>query len=232
MEINAGGVIPVEAVLKLIVDRQGSEQVEQALKNQEESFSRVEASVGRIGTQLEGVGRTVGNLIGVGGIGGLLDKFLKVETSASNVALAMGKVTGGLGAYHGVGQELLGVQSHTGVSVGEQQAALRAVAMSVGLNPKPGQAGMLAEVIAGYGRVTGINPSVLGSILGPMLQSTGRGSSPYAAAYTMGEARSNLSAFPGSQIEAILPGLGQLGQSVAFGAAASGHFVKFGSLAA
>jgi hypothetical protein len=217
MEVDASGAIPVQAVLKLIVDRSGTDEVVNAAGKQEAAFTKVEQSVGRIGTQMEGLARSVAGLAGITGLGAVVEKFLKIETSASNVALAMGKVTGGSSAYGGIRQELLGVQSHTGVSTGEQEAALRSLAMSVGLSPKPGQAGMLAEVIAGYSRVTGISSSSLASIVGPMLQAEGRTSSPSATAFTLGEARANLGAFPGSQIEGMLPVVSSAASAAAAG---------------
>lgn len=229
----ADPAIPVEAVLKLVIDRAGSSAVEDALKKQESSFSAVEGTVSRISTHMEGVVRSVGELAGIAGVGALVDKFIKLETSASNVALAMGKVTGGTGTYGGIRQEMLGVQGKTGVSTGEQEAALRSLAMSVGLSPKPGQAGMLAEVVAGYSRVTGISSATLGGILGPMLQAEGRSSSPGGAAYTLGEARANLTAFPGSQIEGVLPVVSGLATSAALGTAGgAGKGVAVGGISA
>jgi hypothetical protein len=232
MAVDSNGAIPVEAILKLIVDRSGSQTVEDVLKKQDTAFSKMEGTVGRISTGVEGIVKSVGELAGIAGVGALVTKFIQIETSASNIALAMGKVTGGSGAYSGIRQEELGVQSRTGVSYGEQEAALRSLAMSVGLNPRPGQAGMLAEVIAGYSRVTGISSSTLGSILGPMLQAEGRGSSASAAAYTIGEARANLGAFPGSQIEGVLPVVSNLATSSALGSAqGAGKGVSVGGIA-
>jgi hypothetical protein len=231
MEVDSSSAIPVQAILKLIVDRSGSEEVEQVLKKQDEAFSKVEQTVKRVGAGVEGIGKTVAELVGIGGVGALVDKFFKIETSASNIALAMGKVTGGSSTYGGIRQELLGVQSRTGVSYGEQESALRQLAQSVGLSPKPGQAGMLAEVVAGYSRVTGISSGTLASILGPMLQAEGRNSSPGAAAYTIGEARANLSAFPGSQIEGILPVVSSLSTTAALGTAqGAGKGVSVGGI--
>jgi hypothetical protein len=233
MEVDSSGSIPVQAVLKLIIDRGGTQEIENQLKNQDTAFSKVEQTVTRIGSGMEGVARTVAELAGVAGVGALVDKFIKVETSASNIALAMGKTTGGSGTYHGVGQEMLGVQSRTGVSVSESESALRALAQSIGLSPKAGQAGMLAEVIAGYSKVTGMPASTLGSILGPMLQAEGRTTSSSAAAYTLGEARANLTAFPGSQIEGMLPVVSNLATSAAAGTAGgSGKGVSVGGIAA
>lgn len=217
MEVDPSGSIPVQAVLKLIVDRSGSDQVEETVKKQDAAFSKVEQTVGRIGTQMESITRSVAGLAGITGLGAIVSKFIQIETSASNIALAMGKVTGGSSSYGGIRQELLGVQGKTGVSTGEQEAALRSLAMSVGLSPKPGQAGMLAEVIAGYSRVTGISSSSLASIVGPMLQAEGRTSSPSATAFTLGEARANLGAFPGSQLEGMLPVVSGLATSAAAG---------------
>src|ERR1700727_3288248 len=95
MGVPSDSAIPVEAVLKLIIDRAGSSAVEDALKKQETSFGKVEDTVGRIGTHMEGITRSIAGLAGVAGVGALVDKFVKIETSASNVALAMGRVTGG-----------------------------------------------------------------------------------------------------------------------------------------
>jgi hypothetical protein len=232
MEVDSSAAIPVQAILKLIVDRSGSQEVEDVLKKQDEAFSKVEQTVKRVGSGVEGIGKTVAELVGIGGVGALVDKFFKIETSASNIALAMGKVTGGSSSYGGIRQELLGVQSRTGVSYGEQESALRQLAQSVGLSPKPGQAGMLAEVVAGYSRVTGISSGTLASILGPMLQAEGRASSPGAAAYTIGEARANLSAFPGSQIEGILPVVSSLSTTAALGSPqGAGKGVSVGGIA-
>lgn len=217
----ADSSIPVQAILKLVIDRSGSAEVDQALKNQDTAFGKIEQTTSKIGSHLDVISKSVAGLAGLAGVGAVVDKFIKLETSASNVALAMGKITGGSGAYHGIGQEMLGVQSRTGVSVSEQEAALRALASSVGLSPKPGQAGMLAEVIAGYSKVTGLSATALGSILGPMLQAEGRGSSSTAAAYTLGEARANLTNFPGSQIESVLPGVSALSSATAIGGIAS-----------
>jgi hypothetical protein len=237
MEVDSSGSIPVQAVLKLIVDRGGAQEIENQLKNQDTAFSKVEQTVGRIGTGMEGVAKTVAELAGVAGVGALLDKFIKVETSASNVALSMGKVTGGPGAYHAIGQEMLGVQSRTGVSFAEQESALRSLSNSIGLQPRPGQAGMLAEVIAGYSKVTGMPASTLANLLGPMLQAEGRTASgspavlASASAYTLGEARANLTAFPGSQIESILPVVSNLTTSAALGTpGGSGKGVSVGGI--
>jgi hypothetical protein len=233
MPVDSSEAIPVQAVLKLIVDRVGSDAVEKSLEKQEASFGKIESAVDRIGTKMGSVGRSVAELAGVAGVGALVDKFVRLETSASNVALAMGKVSGGSGAYRGIGQEMLGVQARTGVSVSEQESALRSLAMSVGLSPKAGQAGMLAEVIAGYSKVTGLPTSTLGSILGPMLQAEGRTSSASASAYTLGEARANLSAFPGSQIEGMLPVVSGLATQSALGTAGgAGGGTSVGGIAA
>lgn len=232
MEVDGNAAIPVQAILKLIVDRSGSQEVEDALKKQDQAFTKVEETVQRIGTHMSGIGKTVGELVGVTGLSAVVDKFLKIETSASNIALAMGKVTGGSSVYGGIRQEELGVQKNTGVSPAEQESALRSLAMSVGLNPKPGQAGMLAEVIAGYSRVTGISTASLGSILGPMLQAEGRGSSPGAAAFTLGEARANLTAFPGSQIEGMLPVVSNLSTTAALGAMPRGKAADVSGISA
>jgi hypothetical protein len=233
MPVDSSGSIPVQAVLKLIVDRVGSDAVEEALKKQDAAFAKIEQTTSRIGTSMEGVAKTVGDLVGIAGIGALVDKFIRIESASSNIALAMGKVTGGSGVYGGIRQELLGVQSRTGVGFAEQESALRSLASSIGLSPKPGQAGMLAEVIAGYSRVTGVPTSALGSILGPMLQAEGRPTSPGAAAYTLGEARANLSAFPGSQIEGMLPVVSGLATTAALGTAkGAGKGVEVGGIAA
>lgn len=232
MDVDSSGNIPVQAVLKLIVDQQGSSQVDDVLNKQDQGFSKVEATVGRIGDSLESITRSVAGLAGAASLGAVVDKFIKIETSASNIALATGKVTGGSGTYGGIRQEELGVQSRTGVSTGEQEAALRSLAMSVGLSPRPGQAGMLAEVIAGYSRVTGVSSASLASIVGPMLQAEGRGSSPSATAFTLGEARANLGAFPGSQIEGVLPVVSGLSTSAALGTAqGAGKGVSVGGIA-
>jgi hypothetical protein len=231
MEVDSNAAVPVEAILKLIVDRSGSEAVEKVLKQQEDSWGKVEQSVKNVGTHVEGIGKSVAGLAGVAGVGALVDKFVKIETSASNIALSMGKVTGGPSTYTGIGHEMLGVQSRTGVSFGESEAALRNIAMSVGLSPKPGQAGMLAEVIAGYSKVTGLSSSALSSILGPMLQATGRGSSPANAALTVGEARAALTAFPGSQIESVLPGISGLATTAGYASMPRGRDANISGIA-
>ncbi len=233
MPVDSSGSIPVQAVLKLIVDRVGSDGVEEALKKQDAQFSKIEQTASRVGSHMEGVAKTVGDLVGIAGIGALVDKFIKIETSASNIALSMGKVTGGSSVYGGIRQEMLGVQSRTGVGFAEQESALRSLASSIGLSPKPGQAGMLAEVIAGYSRVTGLPTATLGGILGPMLQAEGRPTSASAAAYTLGEARSNLTAFPGSQIEGMLPVVSNLATQAALGTpGGAGKGVAVGGISA
>ena len=61
MEVDSSSAIPVQAILKLIVDRSGSEEVEQVLKKQDEAFSKVEQTVKRVGAGVEGIGNLGGD---------------------------------------------------------------------------------------------------------------------------------------------------------------------------
>lgn len=205
--------IPVQAVLKLVVDRMGSQDVERLLKGQDEQFSKIERSAERIGMHMEGVAGVVRNLVGLGSLGAVVSQFAQVETSASNAALAAGRTTGGAGAWHPYGQQFLGVQSRTGVAESQVAEGFTTAVRMVGGTLNPQQAGTLGGMLAGFSQVSGMTPTGVAQILGNVLQATNHGYTPQGTMQTLAGLQQTLTQFPGGQVGQMLPVVAGLAQS-------------------
>ena len=80
----------------MIVDRSSADEVQKIIDAQASSWSKVEASVSKIGETFEGITRAGLGLAGLSGIGAIANNFMATSQAGSNLGLAAGHVTGGM----------------------------------------------------------------------------------------------------------------------------------------
>lgn len=215
---TASPAIPVEALLKLTLDRTGADTIQQFLDGQEKSWGRIEQTIGRMSDGLEGVARMGLGLAGIAGIGAMVSNYMQTAGAGSGVAMAAGHVTGGMGAWQPYTQSLYGAQAKTGVASGEIAQGLIAAIQQVGGNPSPQQAEVLGGLLAGFGQTAGLTPAQVSSIVAPLLMAANKPFTQGNLMAALNATSGNLSAFPGSQQAAVLGALSQLGFAQAIGA--------------
>lgn len=213
----SGAQVPVEALLKLTLDKGGAQTIQDFLDHQEKSWGRIEQTIGRMGDGLEGVTRTAMSLAGIAGIGAIANNFLQTSTAGSNVGLAAGRVTGGANVWHPYAQALLTDQRKTGVQATSIAEGLVAAVQAVGGQPTPQQAQILGGLLAGVSQTEGLSPSQVSSILAPMLQAAHKPLSATGAGSTIATIQQGLSQFPGSQSSPMLGLISALATQQALG---------------
>lgn len=231
--------IPLDVVLKAVVDKTGSQPVKDFLKEYADSTKAAEDSVSRTSQLLDKMGaqmghmmdplRHFGGMIGMAGLGAVYHQYLQATTYGAQAALAQGNVTGGSGTFQPYTQALLGVQAKTGVQAGSIEEGLRTAAQMAGSSLSAEGASRFGALLAGASLTSGMSPQAVSQIVGSFLQSSGM--SAGVGAGLMGTSNATallagvnqaLSAFPGSQKEAILPMIAGLYGAQALGAGAGG----------
>jgi hypothetical protein len=218
------GNIPVETILKLVLDKSSANDIKTFLDGHEQQWGRIEQTIANIGDSIEGIARYGMNLAGVAGVGAIASNFFNTSTYGSNLALASGRVTGGPGAWHPYGQALLGAQAKTGVNASEIAQGLIQAIQAVGGNPTPGQAAILGGLLAGYGQTVGLTPGQVSQIVAPLLQASNKS---LTAGNILGMAATlsgGLTSMPGSQAAPMMGLLSQLGVMQALGSGPGGGF--------
>jgi hypothetical protein len=218
------GAVPVEALLKLALDRSGAQEIQGFLDKQEKSFGRLEDYASRISGHFSGITRDAMGLVGIAGVAGVVNRLIGTAQSGALVGLASGHVTGGAGVGWGYGGAMLGAQAKTGVQAGEiAQGLIMAVQMTGG-SPSPAQAAVLGGLLAGYGQTVGLAPSQVASIVGPLLQASNKSLTPGNVLSLGATLSGGLTNFPGSQAAPMLGLLSQLGVAQALGSGPAGGF--------
>lgn len=216
--------IPVETVLRMVLDRASADDVRKFMDDHERSWSSIEKYTSKIGDSLESLTRYGLGLAGAAGVGAVAQNFFSTSQYGSNTALAAGNVTGGAGVWHPYGQALLGAQAKTGVAAGDIAQGLIQAVQAVGGNPTPQQAGLIGGLLAGYGQTTGMTPSQVAQVVAPLLQASNQPINQSSLLGMVASMSGNLSAFPGSQAAPMLGLLSQLGVSQAVGSGPGGGF--------
>lgn len=210
--------IPVETILRLALDTSSASEIKDWLDGHERQWSAVERVVGKIGDHLEGITRMGLGLAGMAGVGGLLTSFVNTSQYGGMAALAAGRVTGGMGAWHPYQQAMLSAQAQTGVQASEITVGLVQALQAAGGTPTAYQAAMIGGVLAGYGQVSGMTPAQVAQVITPLLQAANR---PLTAGNILslgGVLTGGLSNFPGLQAAPVMAQIAQLGVAGALGA--------------
>lgn len=232
--------VPLDVILKATVDKSGSGDVKDFLedyvkntKGAEESVSRTSELLDRMSGQVTRMAeplRQFGGLIGIAGMGAAYHQYLQATGLGAQAALAQGQVTGGQAQFMPYTNQLLGIQGKTGVQASGIEEGLRTVAQMAGSSLSAEGAGRFGALLAGASLTSGMSASAVSQIVGSFLQSSGMsggvggaGSAATNATALMAGVSQALSAFPGSQKEAILPAVANLLQGQAIGAGATGR---------
>lgn len=213
--------IPLEAILKLAVDRAGGDEVKTVLEGYSTQLREGEDSVRRTGDMLKDmVGHVsqigdglkgMGGLLGIAGAGAVAQQFMAASGAGAGVAMAEGHLTGSNSTYGSYAQSLLGVQAATGVAYAQLEEGLRTVAQMAGGNLSPSGAARFGALIAGASLAAGMSPQGISSILGSFMESTGMtegygtGQGVQANTGLMAGVTQALSAFQGTQVGGMLP---------------------------
>ena len=220
----SAGQIPVEALLKVTLDRAGAKTIQDFLDAQEKSVTGIAGGIERLGSGVEGLARGAMGMLGIAGVGSIINQFMGSSQSGSDLALAAGRVTGGSGAWHPYGQALLQAQSATGVSQSAIGQGLIQAIQALGGNPSPAQAAILGGILAGIGQTDGMSPSQIAGVLSPLLQAANRPLTANNLLSTAAQLQGTLTAFPGSQAGPVMQLISSLGFNQAVGSGPAGGF--------
>jgi hypothetical protein len=219
---GGSGQIPVEALLKLSLDKAGADTIQKFLDGHEQQWGRIEGSISRISSGVQEITRFGMGALGVAGIGALAQNFIGSSTAGSNVALAAGQMTGGMSAWHPYSQAMLGAQAKTGVPSTQIAQGLILALQSVGGSPSPNQAALLGGLLAGFGQVEGLTPAQVSQIVGPMLQAANKPLTAANLSSMLASTQAVMTATPGSQSAAQLGVVSQIALQQAIGAGPGG----------
>jgi hypothetical protein len=217
---GGSGQIPVQALLKLTLDTAGAETIQKFLDGHEQQWSRIEGSINRISSGVQGITRFGMDALGVAGIGALAQNFISSSTAGSNVALAAGHATGGSSAWHPYSQAMLSAQAKTGVPNTQIAQGMVLAIQSVGGSPSPNQASILGGLLAGFGQVEGLTPGQVSQIVGPMLQAANKPLTAANLSSMLSSTQAVMTATPWSQSAAQLGVVSQIGLQQAIGGGA------------